>query len=115
MPKFWPTILLISGVVSALASSQSFENTAIVRTVELGGSVVHVTTTYAIKSLTGASNIYTIAISHDEREHTSWLEAKVKGQQQSLPTQERAFDPTKYVLIAHAINFDSIFYQGGIT
>ncbi|EDR12406.1 oligosaccharyl transferase alpha subunit [Laccaria bicolor S238N-H82] len=95
MPKFWPTILLFSGFVSALASSQSFENTAIVRTVELGGSVVHVTTTYAIKSLTGASNVYTIAISHDEREHTSWLEAKVKGQQQSLPTQERAFDATK--------------------
>jgi hypothetical protein len=34
---------------------------AIVRTVELGGSVVHVTTTYAIKALKDGLKMYTVA------------------------------------------------------
>ncbi|TFK43538.1 oligosaccharyl transferase alpha subunit [Crucibulum laeve] len=86
-----PFFLLLS-VVSTLASSPSFENTAVVRTVELGGAVVHVTTTYAIKALEDGSNVYTIAFSPDERKKTSWLEAKIKGQQNALPIEERLFD-----------------------
>lgn len=79
---------------------QSFENTAIVRTVELGGAVVHVTTTYAIKSLEDSSTIYTVALGQEERKKTSYIEAKVKGQLQALPIKEHAFDGNKFVLFS---------------
>ncbi|KAF8165352.1 oligosaccharyl transferase alpha subunit [Crassisporium funariophilum] len=97
MPKCWPTLsfFLILSVTSAFASSQSFENTAIVRSVELGGSVVHVTTTYAIKALEDGVKSYTFALGRDEKTKTSWLEATVKGQREALPMTEHAFDSDK--------------------
>lgn len=49
------------------------------RTVELGGSLVHVTTTYAVKALEDGSSIYTIALGEDEQKKTSWIQAKMKG------------------------------------
>lgn len=97
MPKGWPNLLLFLSVTSVLASSQSFENTAIVRTVELGGSVVHVTTTYAIKALEAGLKTYTVTLGRDEKAVTSWFEATVKGQQTTLPVKERASDSNKYV------------------
>lgn len=97
MPKGWPNLLLFLFVTSVLASSQSFENTAIVRTVELGGSVVHVTTTYAIKALEDGLKTYTVTLGRDEKAVTSWFEATVKGQQTTLPLKERASDSNKYV------------------
>ncbi|KDR83748.1 hypothetical protein GALMADRAFT_236102 [Galerina marginata CBS 339.88] len=92
MPKCWRALPLFFFVASVFASSQSFENTAIVRTVELGGSVVHVTTTYAIKSLEDGQKTYTIALGRDEKVKTSWLEATVKGQNSPLQVKEHAFD-----------------------
>ena len=97
MPKRWPSLLLFLSVTSVLASGQSFENTAIVRTVELGGSVVHVTTTYAIKALEDGLKTYTVALGRDEKAMTSWIEATVKGQKTALPVKERPFDWNKYV------------------
>jgi len=94
MPKGWPNLLLLF-VTSVLASSQSFENTAIVRTVELGGSVVHVTTTYAIKALEDGLKTYTVTLGRNEKAVTSWFEATVKGQQTTLPVKERAPDSNK--------------------
>lgn len=96
----WHTLplLFVSLVASSFAStSTSFENTAIVRSVELGGSLVHVTTTYAVKALEAGSNVYTIALGLKEMEKTSWLEAKVKGQQSALAVSERGLDANKYV------------------
>ncbi|KZS91219.1 Ribophorin I [Sistotremastrum niveocremeum HHB9708] len=57
----------------------SFENTAIVRTVELGGSLVAVTTTYAIQAVTGDTSEYIVALSEAEHGVTSWIEATLKG------------------------------------
>lgn len=99
MSERWRTLpfLLLSLLASSLAApSQSFENTAIVRTVELGGSVVHVTTTYAIKALEAGAKVYTVALGAEEKTKTSWLEVRVKGQQQQLGYKERAFDTDKY-------------------
>ncbi|KAJ7591060.1 Ribophorin I [Mycena floridula] len=77
--------LALAVLLPALAVlSQSFENSAIVRTVELGGSLVHVTTTYAVKALSSNPKSYTIALSKNEVEKTSWLEVKVKGKQDML-------------------------------
>ncbi|KAG5221590.1 dolichyl-diphosphooligosaccharide--protein glycosyltransferase [Salix suchowensis] len=54
------------------------------REVELAGSLVQVVTTYAVKALEKDAKAYTIALSSNDKEKTSWLEAKVKGQQQAL-------------------------------
>ncbi len=49
---------LSSSLVSALP--HSFENTAVVRTIDLGGSLVYATTTYAIRALEdGAKHLLT--------------------------------------------------------
>ncbi|KAG2118751.1 Ribophorin I [Suillus discolor] len=91
MARRWWTLPLF--LVSALAPSFSlagpaFENTAIVRTIELGGSLVHVSTTYAVKALEPGQTTYQIALSKVERAKTSWLEAKVKGQTTPLKLSE---------------------------
>ena len=84
--RFNLPLLLLAALQPWLALAEhSFENTAIVRTVELGGSLVHVTTTYAIKALEDGSSIYTLAVPHGEHEKTSWLEVKIKGQSAVLP------------------------------
>jgi oligosaccharyltransferase complex subunit alpha (ribophorin I) len=106
MPKCLPSLLFFLSVTSVLASSHSFENTAIVRTVELGGSIVHVTTTYAIKALEDGLKTYTVTLGRDEKEKTSWLQATVKGQKTVLPVKERPFDSNKYVRFASSYRAD---------
>jgi oligosaccharyltransferase complex subunit alpha (ribophorin I) len=68
-----------------------------VRSVELGGSLVHVSTTYAIKALEPGQTVYHIVLGKDEREKTSWIEAKVKGQMKPLVITELGEDETRYV------------------
>ena len=80
-------------IPAAVAAEHSFENTAIVRTVELGGALVHVTTTYAVKALEDASSIYTIALGEDENEHTHYMQARVKGQTAPLTIESFGFNP----------------------
>jgi oligosaccharyltransferase complex subunit alpha (ribophorin I) len=87
-----PFLLLAALVSPSIASSAPFENSAIVRTIELSGSLVHVTTTYAIKALQSGQKTYTIALSSSERERTSWLEATIKGQNAKLPIEESELD-----------------------
>ncbi|KAG6814173.1 hypothetical protein H0H92_000849 [Tricholoma furcatifolium] len=94
----WRTlpVLLLGLLAPSLASpSQSFENTAIVRAVELGGAIVHVTTTYAIKATQPNAKVYTIALGQQEHERTSWFDVRVKGQQTSLPTSNHNFDASQ--------------------
>lgn len=102
MPRHWraPFSLLLSVFILPLCSSaaNSFENTAIVRTVDLGGALVHLTTTYAIKALEDGSNVYTIALGEQEHGHTSWLEAKLKGQTERLPLEDFGYHEDRYVL-----------------
>jgi oligosaccharyltransferase complex subunit alpha (ribophorin I) len=89
-----PLLLLAA---STLAYGLSFENTAVVRTVELGGSVAHVTTTFAIRSLEDGLKTYTVALGRDDKAKTSWLEAKVKGQKATLQVKEGGFDADRCV------------------
>src|SRR6266542_2600178 len=92
--KGWTLLLFVTSV---LASSFSFENTAIVRTAELGGSIVHVTTTFSIKVLEDGQQTYTIALSRDEKAKTSWMVLKLKGYKERLTIKERIADPHEYV------------------
>jgi oligosaccharyltransferase complex subunit alpha (ribophorin I) len=74
---------LLASLLPLLAAA-SFENTAIVRTVELGGALVHVTTTYAVRATEPGAAVYTIALSERDAARTSWLEARIKGQKNKL-------------------------------
>lgn len=86
-------IFLLSSLAVSLTSAQhSFENTAIVRTVELGGALVHVTTTYAVRAENDGSQKYTIALSEREEEKTHFMEAKIKGQFAVLPIERTGYN-----------------------
>ena len=107
-------------LVSALP--HSFENTAIVRTVDLGGSLVYVATTYAIRALEDGAKQYVVSLGEKEAQAVSWFEAKLKGQSEPLkvttgsldskecgsrppassqPTLTRLFTPQRHLLIHH--------------
>jgi oligosaccharyltransferase complex subunit alpha (ribophorin I) len=86
----WCGLSLLSFTLSALADS--FANTAIVRSIELGGSLVQVTTTFAAKALEANSKVYTVALSDAEKQTSSWLEARVKGQAKQLQIVDRGAD-----------------------
>ncbi|KAJ7068267.1 Ribophorin I [Mycena amicta] len=92
MLRRWAPVALLSFSLLGLASADPFENTAIVRTIELGGSLVQVTRTFAVKALEAGANVYTVALSDVEKQQTSWLEAKIKGQPKTLPLVERGTD-----------------------
>ncbi|KAG8852376.1 dolichyl-diphosphooligosaccharide--protein glycosyltransferase subunit 1 [Tulasnella sp. 330] len=57
----------------------TFENTAIVRSVDLGGATTQVTTTYQVRALQDGSQQYFFTLSADDAARVSWVEAKVKG------------------------------------
>lgn len=88
---------LLSILVAVVSAEHTFENTAVVRTVELGGALVHVTTTYAIKALEDGSSIYTIALSEDEQKKTSWIQAKLKGESVPLQLENFGLNRNRYV------------------
>jgi hypothetical protein len=102
MISSWSSFACLALVLPAVALQRGhrFENTAIVRAVDLGGSLVHVTTTYAIKALTDGSDIYTIALTPEEKAKTSWIQVKAKGQQQALDIWDAPpdYDPDRYNL-----------------
>ncbi|KAL0949980.1 hypothetical protein HGRIS_009994 [Hohenbuehelia grisea] len=88
--------LLIAGLLSSEAvSAKDFENTAIVRQVDLAGSLVQATTTYAVKALRDGADVYTVALSTQDKERTSWMEARLKGQQKALVWHARPLDTPK--------------------
>jgi oligosaccharyltransferase complex subunit alpha (ribophorin I) len=94
----WFAVAFLGLTLPTLASHQQpFENTAIVRTVDLGGSLVHVTTTYAIKALATGAEVYTIALGPEEKQKTSWIEAKLKGQAEALALEDLGYDADRYV------------------
>lgn len=96
-------LLLLSLLCTLLPSlatvhnDNKFENTAVVRTVELGGSLVHVRTTYAVRALQSGAKAYTIALGEREASRTHFMEVRVKGQKE-LPTLESVgLQPEQYV------------------
>jgi oligosaccharyltransferase complex subunit alpha (ribophorin I) len=94
----WSLPFGLLAVLPALVCAQ-FENTAIVRTVELGGPTVHITTTYAVRATEAGARTYTFAMPEEEGSHTSWLEARIKGQKEALPLQRYGFNPRRCVPI----------------
>lgn len=84
---------LLSQSIIALAAEHSFENAAIVRTVDLAGSLIHLTTTYAIKALENGAQKYAIALGEKEAAVTSYIEAKIKGQNDLLNLNARPLHP----------------------
>jgi oligosaccharyltransferase complex subunit alpha (ribophorin I) len=90
-------LLLFLGLCAQVfaLNTKAFENTAVVRTVDLGGAIVHVTTTYAIRAVEAGLKTYTVAIDQDENDKTSWLEAKIKGQPGVLDVKHHVFEASR--------------------
>lgn len=100
----FPALALASFSCSFVSAvSHSFENTAIVRTVDLGGSLVHVTTTYAIRALEDGAEQYFVTLGENEARSTSWFEAKLKGQNEPLTVTTRPLIPHES---AHVFSHD---------
>lgn len=81
----------------ALPSWASFENTAVVRSIDLGGALVYTTTTYNVKALEDGSNVYVFSLTEKEQETTSWMEARVKGHSAPLGLENHGLSH-EYVL-----------------
>ena len=113
MAKTWRapfSFAVLSLLVNLVSAEHSFENTAIVRTVDLGGSLVHVTTTYAVRALEDDSSIYTIALGEDEARKTSWIQAKVKGQSAPLELEHFGLNPTTCVVFCCCTGINGDLY-----
>lgn len=89
---------LLFTLLSYVVAENSFENTAIVRTIELSGSLVHVRTTFAAKALETGAMIYAFALGKDEAEKTSFLEARLRGNTQPLELQDFGYNSQSCVL-----------------
>jgi hypothetical protein len=81
------TLGLLALLAGAAAAAADFENTAIVRSVELGGALVKSTTTFAVRALRDGAGTYTLALPPREAARTRWMEAGLKGAKTKLPLQ----------------------------
>jgi oligosaccharyltransferase complex subunit alpha (ribophorin I) len=84
--------LALLGFASNVFATASFENTAIVRTIEPAGALVHVTTTYAVKSLSDNALGYVFALSEDDARKTSILDVRIKGASDLLDVKEHGVE-----------------------
>jgi len=91
----WALALFGAQVFAATYSSDAFENSAIVRVVELGAALGHMRTTYSIKSLDGESTTYALAVGEKEHEKTSFIEVRVKGKQKPLQLPPVIYSPER--------------------
>lgn len=71
--------LALAADTPAYSPPATFENTAIVRSVDLGGATTLVTTTYQVRALEDGTQQYFFTLSADDVARMSWIEAKVKG------------------------------------
>ncbi|CAE6484018.1 unnamed protein product [Rhizoctonia solani] len=90
-------------VVSATYNPDSFENAGVTRTIDLGGALTQVTTTYAVKALGNNLDQYYIALSDDEERYTTWIDAKLKGQSDTLELKRHGFNPRSHAFL-YSIN-----------
>lgn len=94
MRAHWHPLLLLQLIswasLSTADNSPAFENTIVTRTIELGGSSSHVTTSYSIRSLEEGTSTYWFALGGDEVYQTSWIEANIKGRSEKLEVQRRS-------------------------
>lgn len=71
--------LLLLPVLALAAPAANFLNTAVARTVELGGSTTSVTTQYNVKSLVDGPGEYWLPLVGTEGEEPAWWEVNVGG------------------------------------
>lgn len=91
--RIWLLAALAVLSVNGNNKPRTFENTNIQRTVELGGSLTHVTTTFAVRALgSSGPSKYTFALSEKERSRNSLFEVRVKGNSLVLPVEKSGFD-----------------------
>lgn len=94
LPRCYTLLLsLLFSLLLSVYADNTFENSAVVRTVELAGSLVHVRTTFAAKALDTGAKIYAFALGREDGEKTSYLQAKIKGQQEPLELQHLGLSP----------------------
>ena len=91
------SLLALFSLLTLSLADHSFENEANVRVVELGGSLVHTKTTYAVKALDRDASIYVFAISADEHSKLAVMEAKIKGEDK-LELQNYGFNEPRCVV-----------------
>ncbi len=83
----------LAGAKVASSHSDTFENAAVVRTVELGGATTQVTTQFQVRSLKDGVDAYYFALAQEDESSASWMEVKLKGSQDPLkfaPPKHRA-------------------------
>lgn len=86
----------LSAYAATSTSLRTFENTNVQRTIELSGSLTHVTTTFTIKALGALGpNVYTLALSEMDHARTSMLDVKLKGAKEDLKVSEFGYNPKR--------------------
>lgn len=75
------SVLLLSSLCFAAFTTppQSFTNTAIARTIELGGATTQVTTQYTVKSSVDGPGEYHLALAGERDEEPAWWEVTIGG------------------------------------
>jgi oligosaccharyltransferase complex subunit alpha (ribophorin I) len=100
----WLLAASAASLVQASNSLRTFENTNIQRTIELGGSLTHVTTTYAFKALGSLGpNVYTLALSELDHARTSLFDVKLKGSTEDVKVEKYGFNPKRFVVSINAL------------
>lgn len=69
---------LLVGSLLANAAPPAFVNTAVVRTVDLGGATTQVTTTFTAKALVDGATEYLLALGKEDDARLGWLEVREK-------------------------------------
>jgi oligosaccharyltransferase complex subunit alpha (ribophorin I) len=91
--QLWSAVLLgFTLCTPVFSGSPSFENTAVVRTIELDGALTHVTTRYSVRALADEVKEYTFALGKEDGDLTTWAEARLKGDEDTLPLKENGLD-----------------------
>ena len=95
-PRPLLSALWSASLALASATLRTFENVNVQRTIQLGGALTHVTTTYTVRALGELGpNVYTFALSELDQGRTSVFEVKLKGANHKDPLQvtNHSFNP----------------------
>ena len=110
MAAYRQLLLCLSFCISLFSyvlADHSFENTAIVRTIELAGSLIHLKTTFAARALETGTMIYTFALGKEDGEKTNYMEARLRGEDAPLEIQKFGYNAQTYI-VPLSINFFSM-------
>jgi len=89
----WLLAASSAALVAASSSARTFENTNVQLTIELGGSLTHVTTIFTVKALGELPPyVYTLALSELDYARTSTLDVKLKGSAEELKIEELGYN-----------------------